>query len=218
MGPVAQFPYGTPVLGGRSVQRYGGQDAPYVARPVPGELLQHAPHFTAVGQDQRFGPAQSAAHLGHRGERAGLATELVAVEPLVGEVDEHHERFAVDQGSGPGVAAVLDDPAAHVPRGRQYRLLGAVGAPADQGAAPALGGSGLGPPHLVPDEAQVLGVPVVRGGEGRVDGRGPGTVRQGLHVLPQLRYAVRRKRSRTRTPKCRASTGTRSSTPWKRAW
>ena len=66
--------------------------------PVAGELLQHAPDLAAVRVDQRVGPAQSAADRGDRGQRARLAARrvgLAAVQPLVGEVGEHHQRRAV---------------------------------------------------------------------------------------------------------------------------
>lgn len=183
---VGEFTHRVPVLHGRAVQRHGGQDPADIGGPVPGELLQDAPHLTELGSQLRLCPAQSAADRGDRRERDRLAAGPEAVQPLVGEVHEHDERFARHHLAGPGVAAVLDDPAAHVPRRGQHRLLPAVGAPAHQGAAAALGGPGLGPPHLVPDEAQPFGVPVVRGRERRVDGRGPGTVCRRLHVLPHL--------------------------------
>lgn len=181
---VGEFAYGVPVPGSRAVQRDRGQDAPHVGGPLAGELLQDAPHFTEVEPQLRLRPAQSAAHRGHGGDRTWLGALLVPVEALVGEVDEDDERPAVDDLSGPGLSAVLHDPAAHVPRCRQHRLLRAVGPPPHQGAPPALDGPRLGPPRLVADEAHVLGVPVVTGGKGRVDGRGPGTVRQRLHCLP----------------------------------
>lgn len=181
---VAEFTHGVPVLGGGSVQRYGGEHAPHVTGGLPGELLQHAPHFTQVQAHLRFGPAESVAHPRHGGERARLASGVVAVQALVGEVHEDHEGLTVLDRSSPGLSAVLHDPAADVPRGGQHRLLGAVRAAADQGAAAALGGPWFGPPGLVADETDVLGVSVVRGGECRVDGRRPRAVRRTLHVLP----------------------------------
>lgn len=169
-----------------------------VGRPLTRELLQHAPHFAPLQQQLRLHPAQSAPYgrdgsertwpitgLGHGlGLGLGLGPELVHVHPLVGEVHEHHEEPPVVHGTGPWLSPVLDDPAADVPGGGQEGLLRAVGPTPDEGAATVLGRPGRGPPHLVADEADVLGAPVVRGREGRVDGRGPGTVRQDLHILP----------------------------------
>ncbi len=182
--PVAQFPHRVAVVGGGAVQRDRGQDAAHVAGAVAGELLQDAPHLAALRQQHRIGPAQPLPHRRHGRERAVLAARVVAVEALVGEVHEHHQRGAVAHGAGPGPAAVLDDPGPHVPRRRQHRLLGAVAVPAHQGAPAGLGGPGLGPPHLVADEVRELGAAVVGRGGGRVDGRGPLAVRQGLHCLP----------------------------------
>ncbi len=181
---VGEFPHGTAVVGRRAVQGYGGQDAPHVGGPLPRELLQYAPHFTVVEPHQRLHPAQSTAHRGHGGERTRVAALLVPVEPLVGEVDEDDERPALDHHARPGLSAVLDDPAAHVPRSGQDRLLTAVGPAPYQGPPAALRGARLGPPRLVPHETHVLGTSVVRGGQGRVDGRGPGTVGQCPHCLP----------------------------------
>lgn len=170
---VGEFAYGVPVLGRRAVQRHRGDDPADVGGALPGELLQDAPHLVPLRVRPRVHPAQSAAHRRHRGERAGLAAGFVAVEALVGEVHEDHEGAGVPHQAGPGLAAVLHDPTAHVPRGRQHRLLRAVGRAPHQGAPAALGGPGLGPPRLVADEADGLGMPVVRGGERRVDRRGP---------------------------------------------
>jgi hypothetical protein len=167
---VGEFAHGTPVLRGRPVERHGGQDATYVGGSVAGELLQHGPHFTASRQQLRLRPAQSAADEGDGGQRARSAAGFAAVQPLVGEVHEHHDVPAVHHRAGPGVAAVLDDAAADVPWRGQDGLLPAADAPPHEGAPAALAGSRLGPPRLVADEADVLGVPVVRGGEGRVDG------------------------------------------------
>ncbi len=114
---VGQFAQGAPVQGRGSVQRHGGQDTSYVAGPVAGELLQYAPHFVAFGPQQRLRPAQARPHRGRGRERARLPAGLVAVEPLVGEVHEHHQRAVVArERRRPGMSAVLDDPAPHVPR------------------------------------------------------------------------------------------------------
>lgn len=179
-----EFPHGTPVVGGRPVQRHRGQDPPYVVGAVPGELLQHTPHFAAGEVHPGLRPAQTAAHRGHRGERPGLTAGLVPVEPLVGEVHEDDEGPAVVAHSAPGPAAVLDDPAAHVPGRGQHRLLAAVGPPPHQGPPAALGRPGLGPPDLVADEIHPLRPSVVRGGERRVDGRRPRSVRRSSHLVP----------------------------------
>ena len=64
---VGELPYRGAVLGGGAVQGDGGDDPPYVGRPLAGELLQHAPDFTAVQVHLRVDPAQSAAD---RRERA----------------------------------------------------------------------------------------------------------------------------------------------------
>lgn len=91
VGVAGQFTDGRAVLGGRPVQRYGGQDAPHVGGAVAGELLQHAPHFVPLGPHHEVGPAQPAAHRRERGERRRLAAAgLVPVQPLVGEVREDH--------------------------------------------------------------------------------------------------------------------------------
>lgn len=73
---VGELPYGRAVVGGRAVQRYGGQDTAYVGRPGAGELLQHAPHFapgSPVRVHLRVHPAQSAAEVRDRGERPGAS-------------------------------------------------------------------------------------------------------------------------------------------------
>ncbi|CAM5300063.1 hypothetical protein SVIOM74S_09652 [Streptomyces violarus] len=142
--------------------------------PGAGELLQDAPDLAPLGPQVRLGPAQSRADVGHGRERTRLAARLVPVQPLVGEVHEHHQRAVLLWEGGPGMSAVLDDPAAHVPRRGQQRLLRTVGVPPHQGAPARLGGARFGPPHLVAGEPHVVRVPVVRGGQGRVDGRGPG--------------------------------------------
>lgn len=170
---VGEFAHGAPVLCGRPVERHRGGDPSYVGRSVAGELLHHAPDLAAFGVQLRVHPAQSAADTGHGREGTGLGARLVRVQPLVGEVHEHHERPLGAHLPRPGMSAVLDDAAADVPRGGQYRLLRAVGATADEGAPAALGGPGFGPPGLVADEPGELGVPVVCRGERRVDGRGP---------------------------------------------
>ncbi len=197
---VAQLPYGRPVPGRRPVQRYGGQDPAHIGRGGSGELLQHAPHFVAA--QYRVGPAQTAARRGHRGEgpRVGGAgrVRLVRVQPLVGEVDEDQQGSAGRPlGPRPGPAAVLGDPAAHVPRCGQLADLaaGAGGAAAHQGAAARLPRPGLGPPHFGADRAEVFGPSVERGREARVDGRGPASVRTGLrgghHRAPLTGCAAR---------------------------
>lgn len=183
---VGEFAHRVAVLRRRPVERHRGHDPSYVGGSVPGELLQHAPHFAPFGAQPRVHPAQSAAHRGHGGQRARPRVRgvgLVRVESLVGEVHEHDERPLGAHLAGPGLSAVLDHPAAHVPGGRQHRLLRAVGASAYERAPSALRGPGFGPPRLVADEADELGVPVVRGGERRVDGRGPRSVRQLLHPV-----------------------------------
>ncbi len=201
---VGEFAYGAPVLGGGAVQRYGGQDTAHVGGPVTGELLQHAPHLAPLRPEQRLRPAQAGAHRGHGRERTRLAARVAAVEALVGEVHEDQQRPVLAGQGGPRVSAVLDDAAAHVPRRGQHRLLPAVGVPPHQGAPAALAGARLGPPHLVADEAHVLRVPVVRGGQGRVDRRGPGPVRQRPHRLP---HSFRRSAGTGRAP------GPRSAAP-----
>ncbi|CAM5605995.1 hypothetical protein SCYAM73S_05416 [Streptomyces cyaneofuscatus] len=187
---VGEFPYGGAVLGGGAVQRYGGDHPAYVGGPGSGELLQHAPHFALLAPvqvDLRVHPAQPAADVRERGERPGRVRPVggVGVQPLVREVDEDDERPALlAHRTGPGLSAVLDHPAARVPRGGQHGLRGAVRAAAHQGAAAALGRARLGPPHLVADGGEVVGAAVVRGGEGRVDRRRPGAVRgfgHGVH-------------------------------------
>jgi hypothetical protein len=186
---VGEFAYGVQVLLRRAVQRHGGHDPAYVGGPVPGELLQYAPDFAPLEVQLRVHPAQSAAHERHGREGTRFTVGgggLVHVQPLVDEVDEDDQRAGVEHRAGPGLSAVLDDPAAHVPRSGQHRLLAAVGTTAHQRTATGLLGPGLGPPGLVADEADILGVPVVRGGERRVDGRGPGTVGQGLHDVPHF--------------------------------
>lgn len=216
---VGQLPHQGPVFRGRPVQRYGGRHAAHIGRPGSGELLHHAPDF-AVPQ-HRVGPAQPAADRrdGRQGPRRGAAGSvgLVRVQPLVGEVDEDHQRSALGSfGARPGLPAVLGDPAAHVPRrGQRAHRGAAVRGPADQGAATALGRPGHRPPHLGADRADVLRPPVEGGGQRGADGRGPTAVGGGA-VAARGFHSARRARSRTRTPKCRASTGTRSSTPWKR--
>ncbi len=201
---VGQFAHEGPVLGGRAVQRYGGQHPAYVGRRRAGELLEHAPDFAAP--QHGVGPAQPAADRGDGGEgprgAAAGRVGLVRVHPLVGEVDEHHQGPARGPfGARPGPAAVLGDAAADVPRGGQHRGLGAaVGGPAHQGAAAALGRPGLGPPHLGADGSEVLGPPVDRGGDRRVDGRGPAAVGPGRrrhHRLP-LTGSAGRGRGRAR--------------------
>ncbi|MGX1248862.1 hypothetical protein RKD48_001373 [Streptomyces ambofaciens] len=177
-----EFAHRAPVVGRGAVQRHGHEDAADVGGPLAGELLQDAPHLAALGTRVRLDPAQSAAHRGQRCQRARLgAAGGEGVQPLVGEVHEDHQRTGAGRGRAPGPAAVLDDAAAHVPRCGQHRFLGAVGVPPHQGAPPALGGPGRGPPHLVTDEGDVVGPSVVRGGEGRVDRRGPRSVRQSRH-------------------------------------
>ncbi len=183
-----EFAHGGAVSCGRAVERHGGGDPAHVGRRGPGELLQDAPHLAPVRVDHRVGPAQSAADGGDGGERPGLRSGarvgLVRVQPLVGEVAEHHERSALRPvGRRPGPSAVLDDSAADVPRGGQRGLLRAVGAPPHQGPAASLGGPWRGPPQLVADGARVFGPSVVRGGERRVDGRGPAAVGGRLHAL-----------------------------------
>ncbi len=189
---VGEFTHRRPVVGRRAVQRYGGHDPSYIGEGGSGELLQHAPDFARralLRAHLRVHPAQPAADLGDRGERPGLVRSVggVGVQPLVGEVDEHHEESAVlADRAGPGLSAVLDHPAAGVPGGGQRGCGGAVRAAADQRAAAALGGARLGPPDLVPDGAEMVGPAVVRGGERRADRRRPGAVRRccghGVHV------------------------------------
>lgn len=190
---VGEFTDRRPVVGRRPVERHGGDDAPYIGGRGPGELLQHAPDLArrpVFRAHLRVHPAQPAADVPDGGERPRLVGPVggVGVQPLVGEVDEDHEEFAaLAHGARPGLPAVLDHPAAGVPRGGQHRGDGAVGAAAHQGAPAVLGGARLGPPHLVPDGAEVVGAAVVRGGECRVDRRRPGSVRScwhGVHVGP----------------------------------
>lgn len=178
---VGEFAYGGAVVGRRSVQRHGGEHPAHVGRRGPGELLQDAPHLAAVRVDHRVHPAQSAADAGDGRERpgsgAGSGLRLVEIQALVGEVAEDHERSAArPRDRRPGLSAVLDDPAADVPRRGEHGLLAAVGAPPDEGPPAALGGAGGGPPQLVADGAHVFGASVVGGGERGVDGRRPAAV------------------------------------------
>lgn len=137
---VGEFTDRRPVVGRRPVERHGGDDAPYIGGRGPGELLQHAPDLArrpVFRAHLRVHPAQPAADIPDGGERPRLVGPVggVGVQPLIGEVNEHHEEFAVlAHGARPGLPAVLDHPAAGVPGCGQHRGDGAVGAAAHQGA------------------------------------------------------------------------------------
>jgi hypothetical protein len=88
--------------------------------------------------------------------------DLEQVQALVGPVGED-EPFAVEHG--PGSAAVLVHPVADVPRRGQDLDRPAVGSLAEQGDAPVLGRSALGPPHTAAVHADPIGLPVRFGDE-----------------------------------------------------
>jgi hypothetical protein len=184
--------------GAGAVKGHGDGQPAYVGGGRAGELLHDAPHLAAVRVrvGPRVGEAQSAAHGRDRGERARLGPAggvgLDGVEALVAEVGEDDERavfvrWARARHARPGLAAVLDDAAADVPRRRQHRGgPGVAGAQPQQGAPAALGRAGGGPPQFLADRAEVFRSAVARGDERGVDGRGPaavrGTARGTVHV------------------------------------
>ncbi len=108
--------------------------------------LAHADDRAPVRGEPHVGVAQGAGALGLGADRDRLLAEALAVEPLVGEVDEEDE---VVGDQRPGAAAVLVDAGAGVHPRRRHVFRLAARRPPHQHHAPALGR----PPFAPPDGA-----------------------------------------------------------------